>query len=233
MTTDPQDAPSGQPKDRKLLTDDEFLREVEHEFAQASSVDDARQQRVWQAIEAGLGSEGSKAEPRQGGQQAAAQQRRPFSLGARTAVAAVIMVASAVLAGVVILTTLRSTEHEEPFAPKGSATGSTLSLKVAPDPTHKQGITITSPGEGWLVVFVRSGETILPWIDGQRLAGGTTTLRVSDHPLPAGIRWPASGQDRRLYNVCALAVTKRPHLTALTADIATLWPSLNPSSCLF
>lgn len=227
MTTDSQDTQNGLANDRKLLTDDEFLREVERDFSQTNSADDAQQpqrrQRVWQAIEAGL-------ENQQDGQQAASQQRRPFSLGARTAVAAVIMVASAVLAGVVILSTLRSTD-QQPFAPKGSAGGRTLDLKVTP--TQEQGLTITSPGEGWLVVFVRNGETILPWVDGQRLTAGTTTLRVSDQPLPTGILWPRTGQDRRLYNVCALAVTQRPHLNALTADIATLWPSLSSSSCLF
>lgn len=240
MTTNPYDTEErALHKDRKLLTDDEFLREVERDFQKKSQrearpgvAQQDRQQRVWQSIEAGLGSEGSKAETHQDSRQAAPKQHRPFPLGARAAVAGIIMVASAVLAGVVILTTLRSTEPE-PFALKGSAAGRTLALRVAPASADERGVAVKSPGEGWLVVFVRSGEVILPWVDGYKLASGTTTLHVSDHPLPSGVLWPVKGQDRRLYNVCAVAVTSRPALAALRAGVATLWPSFDSPSCLY
>lgn len=216
------DPREGQGDQHKLLSDDEFAAEAQKEFVaeqKTMSVADAsRQQQIWQSIERRLvAADGSI---------------RAMTARQKTLVASLVMAASAAFAGIYIAGSLQSVD--ESTAIKGSDSAKrviTVSLKSA-DP-NTANVVVTSPSAGWLTVFIRHGDSYTPWITEAKLEPGDTPFYAIDHPLPAGMHWPAADKKLNSHNVCAIAVTHRSALTLMASNIAKLWPSFTDSNCLY
>lgn len=209
-------------EDQNLLSDDEFATAAAKEFAAQSNnmsgADTSRQQQLWHSIEQRL--------------IAADSSIRAMTTRQKTLIAGLVMAASAAFAGIYIAGSLQTTD--ETTAIKGSDSGRrVIEVSIKSSTAKTRDIVITSPSAGWLTVFIRNGDSYTPWIAEAKLEPGDTPLYAADHPLPSGLKWPESDQDKSGHNVCAIAVTHRSALALMAGNIAKLWPSFTDTNCLY
>lgn len=226
--------------DRKLLSDEEFAEHIDREFAAASPKERAgqqqRQDRQRQRLEAKLAELDQQNHSEQ--QASSSSKASPRWLG----LAAAVMLASTILAGYLIHGVLQPAEPER-IAVKGTGdpnpAGASpsdqriLDITLSSTQPSATGIVVASKEAGWLAVYIRSGDKILPWLGEFNLHKGDNPIFAIDHPLPVGSRWPTVDQDHRLHNVCGIAVSHRSALVTMAANIKKLWVSFSGQNCLY
>lgn len=230
-----------QPKDddRKLLSDEEFAEHIDKEFAAASPEERSEQQqradRQRQHLQATL----DRTDPQDRVEQRAGSSSPGSPRWLK--LAAAVMLASTVLAGYLIHDALQPSEAET-LAVKGTGSGTPGSAEPAhrvlditlssPQPATAR-VVVTSKEPGWLAVYIRSGDKIVPWLAEFNLHQGDNPIFAIDHPLPVGGLWPKVDQDHSQHNVCGVAVTHRSALVTMAANIKKLWGSFSAQNCLY